>query len=48
MEGEGEDERYRYSVYTARGSGADASGGAVVASEEAEGALLLPARAWQE
>ncbi len=40
MEGEGEDERYRYSVYTARGGGGDASGGAVVASEEAEGAYM--------
>lgn len=37
MEGEGEDERYRYCVYTSRGGG-EVSGGAVVASEEAEGA----------
>lgn len=40
MEGDGDDERYRYSVMAARrggASGGDASGGAVVPSEEAEG-----------
>jgi hypothetical protein len=37
MEGEGEEERYRYCVYTSHGGG-DVSGGAIVASEEAEGA----------
>lgn len=36
MEGEGEEERYRYCVYTSHGGG-DVSGGAIVASEEAEG-----------
>jgi hypothetical protein len=36
MEGEGDDDRYRYSVLAAR-RGGDLSGGAVVASEEAEG-----------
>ena len=43
MEGDGEDERYRYSVMAARRGGSaagDASGGAIVSSEEAEGAFL--------
>ena len=46
MEGEGEEERYRYCVYTSHGGG-DVSGGAIVASEEAEGTAhccMRPAR----